>query len=98
MSYNRLYIIIDVVILVIYSILYFFLETIYKNLSSSEIIKLKTVFIFLVIYTIIHFPFITLNGIFNAREKFIQLKITEILNRIITLLLIIILVNLIKNG
>lgn len=79
----KLYIAIDIFLLVILTSVYFFIPQIYESLTPSEIEKLKVVYIIAAIFSIISFPFIPLNGILGANEKFIQLKLCELLNKLI---------------
>ena len=56
----KLYLILDIVILGIFSVVYFNIETIYANLSTEEIAIFKVIFIIIAIYNLIAFPFVTL--------------------------------------
>lgn len=82
----KLYILIDVVMLLILSGVYFFIPQLYKELSFEEIESFKVVYIVAAIYSVVSFPFIPVNGIFMAHEKFIQVKLCDILHKIIIVL------------
>ncbi len=81
----KLYISIDAVIFVVLVGVFFFLGSIYKSLTADEIETFKTLYIMVAAFNIISFPFSPLNGILNAYEKFIQLKLCDLFNRIFTL-------------
>ena len=82
----KLYLIIDIILLVVFSIVYFNIELIYANLSADEIALFKVIFIITAIYNLIAFPFVTLNGILTAYEKFFHLKLCNIINKIGTVI------------
>ena len=78
----KLYIIVDVVILIAFTIIFFLIDTIYVNLTQVELAQFKVVFVISAVFSVISFPLITFNGILTAYEKFIQLKLTDVLYRI----------------
>ena len=79
----KLYIIIDAIIFVALIIIFFFIDVIYDNLTPEEIAKFKIVYAIASIYALVNFPFVTLNGILTAYEKFFQLKLADIISRIL---------------
>lgn len=79
----KLYIIIDAIIFIALIIIFFFIDIIYDNLTPEEISKFKVVYIIASMYALINFPFITLNGVLTAYEKFFQLKLAEIISRVL---------------
>ena len=85
----KLYLTVDTVILVALTIMYFFIDKVYKNLSPEEVIVFKRLFIIVAIYSIVQFPFMNLNGILTAHEKFIQLKACELFHKIIVILTVV---------
>ncbi|MDD3404400.1 MAG: oligosaccharide flippase family protein [Hespellia sp.] len=90
----KLYLLIDVIILIVLVVLYFFIGKIYTTLTVMELQKFKLVFIVLGLYTLANFPFITLNGILYAREKFIQIRLFDIMSRLLIVALMLILLEL----
>ncbi len=78
----KLYILIDAILLAIFVVIFFFLESIYSNLLPAEIEKLKVVYVISAGFSVVNFPFVTFNGILNAHEKFIQIKIVDILHKV----------------
>ncbi len=79
----KLYIVIDVFILFIFAVLYFYLGDIYVKLTVEELGKTKSIFIIIALFSLINFPFVTLNGILNSYEKFIALKMADIIYRLL---------------
>ena len=87
----KLFIIISLVIFVVLFVLYFFIEGIYgAGLTGQEIVKFKIVFIISGAFSVISFPLAgTVNGILTSYEKFIPLKVTDILHKILNVVLIV---------
>lgn len=86
----KLFIVISAIILVVLCVLYFFLESIYVGLTQQEIVKFKYVFIISGLFSVVSFPLAgTVNGILTSYEKFIPLKICDVLHKILNVALII---------
>lgn len=77
----KLYILVDIILLVIFTTVFFFIDGIYASLTQEELSKLKVVYIIAGSYSLISLPFVTLNGILTAYEKFIQLKLGDLIYR-----------------
>lgn len=86
----KLYIAIDIIIFILLTIVYFQLENIYTGLNVSEIEVLKKVFVVVAGYSVFSFPFTPLTGILNAYEKFIELKLCDLFQKLSAILLIVI--------
>lgn len=72
-------------------IVYFFIEQIYVALTPAEIVVFKNVYIIAAVFNVVSFPFsASLNGIMTSYEKFIQMKLCDIGNKLLTILLIVI--------
>lgn len=91
----KLHLIIDGLIFLTLIIVYFFIDVIYKNLTPLEIAQFKVVYIIAGLFSVINFPFVTLNGILTAYEEFIHLKLSEVLYR---LMLVAIMIAVLLNG
>jgi len=83
----KLYIVIDAVLFVILTAVYIFIPSIYESLTLEEISKFKIVYVIASCFSVISFPFIPLNGVLSANEKFIQLKLCELANKIIVVVI-----------
>lgn len=78
----KLYLLIDAVIFVALICVYFFIDIIYTNLSSAELETFKILYIIVALFSVISFPFTNLNGILTSYEKFVQLKICDLFNKV----------------
>lgn len=78
----KLYLLIDAVIFTVLLVLFFFLDRIYVNLTPGELEQFKVVYVISALFSVINFPFVTFNGILTAYEKFVPLKIIDLLYRI----------------
>lgn len=85
----KLYIIIDIGILAILTVVYLFVDQIYTGLTPEELDKFRTLYIIVASYHIIAFPFTPLDGTLNAYEKFTQLKLCSLLYRILSVVLVV---------
>lgn len=79
----RLYLYIDIFFIIFLSAVYFFIPDIYRELSADEIEKFKVIYVIAALFTVISFPFIPVNGILTANEKFVQLKALEIIHKLL---------------
>lgn len=79
----RLYFVIDIVMFVILAGVFFFIPQLYKELTLDEIEKFKIVYSIAALYSVFSFPFIPVNGVLTAHEKFIQLKICDVAHKLI---------------
>lgn len=86
----KLYILIDILIAIVLIVIFFFLEVIYVKLSPVELEKFKTLYVMVALFNIISFPFSPLDGILNAYEKLIQLKLCSLFNKTFTVVLVVI--------
>lgn len=87
---TKLYICIDAIIFSILLIVYFFISQIYKGLTVEEIELYKKLYIIVATYSVISFPFMPLPGIINAYEKFVPLKLCDMGQKILTIILVVI--------
>lgn len=79
----KLYLLIDAVILTAFVVVFFCLGRIYKNLTPDELEKFRVVFVVSASFAVLNFPFVTFNGILTAYEKFIPLKLADVIYRIL---------------
>lgn len=86
----KIYILISAVISVILIVVYLNIGQIYVKLTPGELESLKIVFVISGLSTVLCFPFITLNGILVAHEKFVYLRSADLLNKVASVLLIVI--------
>ncbi len=87
----KLYGIIVGAVFVILFVLYFFIDNIYVSLTPQELDKFKVVYIIAGSYSVLSFPFATtFNGILNSYEKYYQMKLCDLVHKILTVGLIIV--------
>lgn len=86
----KLYFVIDAVIFVALVIVYFCIDSIYVKLTPEELEKFKVVYLISASFAVINFPFVTFNGILNSYEKFIPLKLADVIYRILLVALTVI--------
>ncbi len=83
----KLYLYIDVAIFFILAIVYILMPHIYRELTLEQMSRLEVVFIMASLFSIVSFPFIPLNGILSAYEKFVQLKACDLLSKVLTVVI-----------
>lgn len=86
----KLYLLIDLIIMAVFAFIFLNIENIYQGLTVEELLRFKIVYSIAAIFSIIQFLFISFNGILNAYERFIELKTCDLINRILSILFIII--------
>lgn len=85
----KLYLLIDAGICIVLFILWFFLDRIYTGLEPAEISVFRTLYLIVGFFSIISFPFEPLSGVLTAYEKFIQLKICDMGQKLFSVALIV---------
>lgn len=83
----KLYLLGDLLIFIGLIVVYIFLPSLYGGLTFDELEKFKTVYSIAALFCLISFPFIPLNGIITAYEKFIQLKTCDLIHKFIIVVL-----------
>lgn len=86
----KLFLIITTVFLIVLSAVYFQIENVFGQLTPQEISRFKIVFSIAGLYSIIAFSFNPLNGILISNERFIFIKLTDLLSRMLIVLLMVI--------
>lgn len=82
----KLYCFLDIILLLILIAVYCFIPDIYRELTPEQISKFKVVYLIASVFSVLSFPFITLNGILSAHEKFVQLKTCDLCSKVLTVL------------
>lgn len=78
----RLYLLIDAVFFCIFLFFFFSIDGLYQNLTPIELEKFKVVYVISGLYAIVHLPCVSFNGILMAYEKFIPLKMADVIYRV----------------
>lgn len=90
----KLYLIIVGILVIIFTVLYFNIDSIYSNLTASELSSFKIAYILTAFFVTICFPVNICNGVLNAYEEYIALKLSDVLNKVGCVLVTIIALNL----
>lgn len=85
----KLYLLIDAVVCVVLFVLFFFLESIYAGLTPTELSQFKELYVIVSVFSLFSFPFTTLNGVLNAYEQFVPLKVCDMLHKLLSILLVV---------
>lgn len=86
----KLYIIISAICSVSLIVVYPFLGRIYQGLTVEELGAFGIIYIIVATYSVLSFPYITLNGIFTAYEEFVAMKLCDLVQKIGSVVLIIV--------
>lgn len=86
----KLYLIIDAIIFVVLLAIFAFIDHIYVNLTPDELQQFKVVFTIAGLFSVINFPFVTLNGVLTAYEEFIHQKLADVVYRILLVALMVV--------
>lgn len=87
--FYKLYIILDLFFLVFFVGYYFLIGNIYRGLTPTEINDFRIVFIICIGYSLISLPATTLDGTISAHEEFGFLKIADLVQKIVYIILMI---------
>lgn len=85
----KTYIAITCIIAVFLLVLFFNIDSIYTGLTYDQLPIFKTLFVIVAFYSIFSFPFSPLNGILTANEQFVVLNLCNLLQKVITVALIV---------
>lgn len=86
---SRLYLFIDIIIAIIFIVIFFFIDRIYTGLTGSELALFKILYVIVAGVNLISFPATPFTGYLNAYEQFASLKICELVNKVLTVLLVV---------
>lgn len=82
------YLSIDVIIILVLSVMYFFIENLFGKLTPEEMVAFKEVYVIAAFFSICNFTFIPLGGAMNAHEFFVPLKLMDMIQRLGTVILV----------
>ena len=86
----KLYLLIDGIIFLALVVVSFFINSIYDNLSATELETFKVLYIIVGLFSVISFPFTNLNGILTAYENFVGLKLADLFHKVFIIVAMII--------
>lgn len=79
---TKFYLFINALLFIILIVLYFLINHIFLELDVSEIAKFKKIYIVAGAFSLFSFPFLTLDGILIAYERFVILKLCDAISKI----------------
>ena len=82
----KLFFYIAIILSIVLIIFFFFLDNIYIGLSISELVTFKKLYILVSAYSIFSLVFIPLDGILNAYEKFVAIKLIGMFQKLFSIL------------
>lgn len=74
----KLYLALDVLVIVALIIFYFFIEKVFLELTPEEIVKFKQIYGISAFFSIMSFPLLYISGIYYAFELFSQIKLFDL--------------------
>jgi O-antigen/teichoic acid export membrane protein len=86
---TRFYLVINIFILLTLIFIYFFINDIFLELTAAEIVKFKVVYIIVGGFSLISFPFLPLDGILIAYERFVVLKLCDVISKVAIIILMV---------
>ena len=78
----KLYLAIAMIVFAALVVLYFFIDGLYANLSADEMEIFKVLYVIVGLFSVISFPFVNLNGILIAHERFVELKLADVFHKV----------------
>ncbi|WP_395046119.1 oligosaccharide flippase family protein [Flavobacterium sp.] len=79
---SKFYLLISLIILTALVLSYFFLNNIFGKLTHEEFQKLEVVYVISGVFSVISFPFLIMEGIFIAYQRFIFLKLCDVISKV----------------
>ena len=87
---TRFYLFINVIVFIVLIGTYFFIENIFIELTPTEILKFKVVYLIAGGFSLISFPFLPLDGVLIAYEKFVVLKLCDVISKVAIIVLMVV--------
>lgn len=78
----KLYIALDVIVIVALVVFYFFIDKVFLELTPEEIVKFKHIYGISAFFSIMSFPLLYISGIYYAFELFSQIKLFDLLTKL----------------
>lgn len=78
----KLYLILDVLVIIALIVFYFFIDDLFIKLSFVEIIKFKQIYLIAAIFSVMSFPLLYISGIYYAFELFLQVKLFDLVSKL----------------
>lgn len=78
----KLYLILDVLVIIALIVFYFLIDNIFIELTPEEIIKFKQIYGIAAFFSILSFPLLYVGGIYYAFSLFIQVKVFDLVSKL----------------
>jgi O-antigen/teichoic acid export membrane protein len=82
---SKVYLAINLLVLLILVVFFFLIESIFKELNPVELQKFKTIYCIAGFFSLLSFPFTPLNGVLIAYERFVVLKFCDLFSKVGTI-------------
>ena len=89
----KLYAVITLILLAALFVIYQYIDVIGAKLTADELAKFRVIFVIVAAATVICFPFATTDGMLTSYEKFIQAKLCDLFNRVVTVILVVVVLS-----
>lgn len=86
----KFYFVLDILIFIVLTGVFCFMQNIFISLTAEELEKCRVIFVIVGAFTLISFPCTTFNGILIAYEKFIVMKICDLMSKVLIVFLMVI--------
>ena len=86
----KLYLIFDILVVIALIIFFFFIDKVFVELTAIEIIKFKQIYAIAGFFSILSFPMLYISGIYYAFELFLQIKVFDLISKLGTVFLTVI--------
>lgn len=86
---TRIYLLIDVLIFLVLFFLFFLLKDIFGHFTSEEHKKFEAVYLIAGFFSLLSFPLTPINGVMIAYERFIVLKISDLVQKVFVIALMV---------
>lgn len=86
----KVFIAISFVIATCLTVFYFFINIVYKNMTVDDLMLFKQLFIIVGASSVLTFPFTTFNSVLMANERFIEVKMCNLMQKVLSVIFIVI--------
>lgn len=86
----KTYLAITCLIAAVLAVVLFNIEGLYSGITAEQMPVFKTLFLIVAFYSVFSFPFAPLNGILTANERFVELNACNLVQKVLTVVLIVV--------
>ncbi len=85
----KVYLVISACIAAVLLVVFLLIDQIYGSLTPDELATFKVLYVVVAAYSVLSFPFVSFNGVLVANERFVALNLANLLQKVVTVLLIV---------